>query len=219
VGVCAPPPPPATADEFGESERRHELVGPSDVWRIKRAFQIDFWRAAGLMPADYLLDLGCGTLRGGIPLIDYLQRGRYVGIDVRKHALNEGEKELHAHGLAAKQPTLLHIADIRCFAPAQQFDCIWAFSTLIHMPDDILAHTLDFVGAHLAADGVCYANVNIAGRKDAAWREFPLVWRPSQFYRRLCAQSGLTARDLGRLNDLGKAAAANTMRMLKITRR
>lgn len=212
-------PPRATADGFGESEHRHGLVGPLDVWRIKRAFQIDFLRAAGLMPADNFLDLGCGTLRGGIPLIDYLKRGRYVGVDVRKRALDEGEKELRAHGLEKKQPTLLHIADIRCLTLAQKFDCIWAFSTLIHMPDDILAHTLDFVEKHLAAGGVFYANVNIARMKEAAWREFPLVWRPFRFYRRLCAQSNLTVRDLGHLNDLGKAAAANTQRMLKITRR
>jgi len=158
-------------------------------------------------------------LRGGIPLIDYLQHGRYVGIEVRKQVLDEGEKELRVHRLEEKRPTLLHIADIQRLTLAQKFDCIWAFSTLIHMPDDTLAHTLDFVGKHLATDGVFYANVNIARRKDAAWREFPLVWRPLRFYRRLCAQSGLTARDLGRLNDLGKAAAANTQRMLKITQR
>ena len=69
-------------------ERRHSLVGPPDLWEMKREFQIRFLRQAGLSPEHYLLDIGCGTLRGGIPLIDYLETGHYFGLESRQQGLD-----------------------------------------------------------------------------------------------------------------------------------
>ena len=120
--------------------------------------------------------------------------------------------------MGAQGQPRLDIADIQRLTPAQKFDCMWAFSVLIHISDDTLARTLDFAGKHPAAGGVFYANVNTAGKKDAAWGEVPRVWRPMKFHRLMCAQNGLAARDLGRLNNLGKAASARNQRMLKIMR-
>ena len=68
---------------------RHHWVGPQDLWRMKRQFQIDFLLRMGLQPDEDLLDLGCGTLRGGIPMIEYLHAGKYVGVDVRAEVLAE----------------------------------------------------------------------------------------------------------------------------------
>ena len=73
-------------------ERRHSLVGPPKLWKLKRDFQINFLKNAGLEPQHYLLDIGCGTLRGGIPLIDYLNVGNYTGIERRRKVLEEGGK-------------------------------------------------------------------------------------------------------------------------------
>lgn len=73
---------------------RHRLVGSPRLWEMKRRFQFDFLVCRGLVPDDHLLDLGCGTLRGGIPLIAYLDPGHYTGIDVRSEAIDEGRLEL-----------------------------------------------------------------------------------------------------------------------------
>jgi hypothetical protein len=67
-----------------EEERLQALVGPAGVWQESRDFQIQFLTARGLKPEHSLLDLGCGVLRGGIPLIRYLDPGRFVGLDVRE---------------------------------------------------------------------------------------------------------------------------------------
>jgi hypothetical protein len=64
-------------------EGRHGRVGAPHLWRMQRAFQIDFLQRMGLDRQHHLLDLGCGTLRGGLPLIAYLSAGNYTGIDVR----------------------------------------------------------------------------------------------------------------------------------------
>ncbi len=76
------------------STERHSHVGAPEGWELKRRFQIDFLKKQGLKPEHYLLDIGCGTLRGGIPIIDYLDKGHYYGIEVRDFVLDEGRKEL-----------------------------------------------------------------------------------------------------------------------------
>ena len=48
-------------------EKRHFLVGPPDKWKEAREIQIKFLKENGLKSKYYLLDLGCGTLRGGMP--------------------------------------------------------------------------------------------------------------------------------------------------------
>src|SRR3954454_18505863 len=87
--------------------RRHTLVGPPEVWKEKRAFQIRFLVAQGLEPQTSLVDIGCGTLRGGVPIIEYLDAGGYSGVDVRAEVESEARAELEQHGLAAKRPTLV----------------------------------------------------------------------------------------------------------------
>ena len=64
------------------------MVGPAHLWKMKRDFQIDFLRGRGLSPQHYLLDIGCGTLRGGIPLIDYLEPGHYYGVESRAEEID-----------------------------------------------------------------------------------------------------------------------------------
>ena len=58
-------------------ERRHSLVGAGNLWKMKQQFQIDFLTEQGLSKSDLLLDIGCGTLRGGIPMISFLDAGNY----------------------------------------------------------------------------------------------------------------------------------------------
>lgn len=182
--------------------RRHALVGPPALWRAKREFQIRFLMEHGLGSDDYLLDLGCGTLRGAIPVIAFLDSGHYFGADVRAVAIAEARKELDDYALAGKHPTLI-AGDVSETMVDQRFDVVWAFSVLFHMTDAILAHTLTFVSAHLAEHGVFYANVILGSGESARWREFPVAPRPLSFYQQLCADHGLRALDLGELSGLG----------------
>ena len=80
-------------------QRRHGLVGPAKVWKQKRAFQYAFLTSYGLQQQHILLDIGCGTLRGGIPLIDYLEPRNYIGIDNSERRLAEARRELSSTAL------------------------------------------------------------------------------------------------------------------------
>ena len=203
-------------------ERRHGRVGPPELWKMKRDFQIQFLKSAKLEPHHYFLDIGCGTLRGGLPVIDYLQVGRYYGVDVRPEVLDEARKELREAKLQDKTPTLLATSDIGELVINQQFDFIWAFSVLIHLDDDILHDTIRFVARHLSDDGTFYCNVNVGETRDEGkWEGFPVVRRSLRFYQDACAAHGLSASDIGSVKDHGHVSnfeAQDSGRMLEIRR-
>jgi SAM-dependent methyltransferase len=212
---------PAARESGAEpAERRHALVGPPRLWRQKRAFQIAFLRGVGLEPRHRLLDLGCGTLRGGIPLIAHLEPGHYTGIELRAEVLEEGRRELAESGLAERRPLLLACGDLAALWLEGRFDFVLAFSVLIHMTDEIAGTALRFAARHLAPSGAFYANVNLDRAPERRWQGFPVVSRPLDFYEHLGASAGLRVAELGRLCELGHLSgdpAADAQAMLRFT--
>jgi len=201
------------------AEKRHALVGHPDLWKMKRDFQIMFLKTHGLVQSDSLSDLGCGTLRGGIPLIEYLNEGGYFGLEVRPEVLVEARKELADANLVAKRPTLLLLSETNLL-PVQHFDYVWAFSVLIHMDDESLRKAIALVSNTLSGKGVFFANVNIGSGKELEWQGFPVVRRPLEFYKKVAADYGLDVVDMGEIRSLGHKCGVesqDSQHMLKIT--
>jgi SAM-dependent methyltransferase len=192
--------------KLGSSATRHALVGRPEVWQLKRDFQIAFLRAQGLASDDRFLDIGCGTLRGGIPVIEHLHAGRYTGLEVRAEVIAEAWRELEAAGLEHKGPRLIQNSDFDALEIDHQVDVAWAFSVLFHMTDEIAESAISFVGRHLAPQGRCFANVCLGEAPDGSWQGFPVVTRPLRFYEQLAETAGLTVTPLGRLDELGHPA-------------
>ena len=202
------------------AQRRHSLVGPMREWEKKREFQIRFLKHVGLKPEHYLMDIGCGTLRGGIPLIEYLQPGRYFGLESREAVLDEARKELQEHGLELKLPRLISSPSLTDLALEQHFNYIWAFSVLIHMTDEILDGCLLMVERHLHDSGAFYANVNIGEKSDGHWQGFPVVHRALPFYREAARRRGLEVEDMGQSKTFHASGirALDEKHLLKFTR-
>lgn len=184
-------------------EQRHSLSGPPKRWKVKREFQINFLKSMGLAKSNTLLDFGCGTLRGGIPIIEYLDIGNYTGIDVREVVLDEGRKELEEEGLEHKSPKLIHFENIRDLDIEKEFDVIFAFAVLGHLDHDQLQHSLDFVRKHLSNTGRFFANVHLGSKPDGVWQGFPVISRSFKYYKDISSKSGLTIKRLGTLSDFG----------------
>lgn len=182
---------------------RHSKVGPVDLWEMKRNFQINFLRNIGLKPHHTLMDFRCGTLRGGLPLIQYLDTGNYTGIEVRHEVLNEAVNELSESGLMYKNPRLVCISDLEELDLGIRYDVIWSFSVLIHLEDSILRQVLKFIGRHLNDQGVLYANVNVGSSTEGKWQGFPVVYRHFEFYKAVFEDNNLTVSDLGYLQEFG----------------
>jgi len=202
---------------------RHALVGPADLWQMKRQFQIDFLRKMGLRSDQRLLDFGCGTLRGGIPLIRHLDSGHYAGVEVRSDVLAEGHRELVENGLADKRPELVHCERLATLQLGRKFDVVWAFQVLIHIGDALLDDAVAAAARHLDEGGVFYASVNVGKAPDGSWQGFPIVYREPAFYQAAFRRHGLAVVDIGPLSAFGHvhprqtAAVQACQRMLKAT--
>lgn len=186
-----------------EEEIRHSLVGPSHLWKMKRDFQFNFLKQSGILPHHKLLDIGCGTLRGGIPIIEYLNEGNYWGIEVRADVIAEGRNELLLNQLEYKKPNLISFSDFGDLKFDIKFDIMFAFSVLIHMEDEITKKCIKFVADNIKSSGLFYANVNTEKYPDANWQGFPIVFRSLEFYEELAHSNDLIVSNLGPLEKLG----------------
>jgi hypothetical protein len=70
-----------TADAIHEVGHRSFIGGADDFWRDISELQFAFMLSCGLKPSDILIDVGCGSLRGGCKFVSYLDVGHYIGLD------------------------------------------------------------------------------------------------------------------------------------------
>ncbi|TFG02106.1 MAG: class I SAM-dependent methyltransferase [Promethearchaeota archaeon] len=181
---------------FTSQDRRHSKVGLIGDWKEKREFQINFLRSIDLKPTHFLLDLGCGTLRGGIPIIKYLNERNYTGIDVRAKVIKEAKKELKLYHLEEKKPKLIYFKKFNELKFSKKFDVIWAFSVLIHLKDEMLDKCLEFIRNNLKQDGRFFCNVNVTPN-EKLWRDFPLILRSLEFYENKARKHNLKIQIIG----------------------
>jgi SAM-dependent methyltransferase len=97
-------------------------------------WQLDLLIQEGLRPEHRLLDLGCGSLRGGIHLIEYLQKDRYFGLDRRRDLIRTGVRYELSRAARAKRPRFLVRDDFDASAFGVTFDFVIAQSVLTHLP-------------------------------------------------------------------------------------
>jgi ubiquinone/menaquinone biosynthesis C-methylase UbiE len=80
-----------------------EYVG--GMWEEIGRLQFEFLVQQGLKPSHCFLDIACGSLRGGIHFINYLDIGNYLGIDKENKLIELGiEKELGKEIYNNKKP-------------------------------------------------------------------------------------------------------------------
>jgi SAM-dependent methyltransferase len=86
---------PFSADDIARRRHRQRI---GRMWAVVGPMQRVFLVEQGLAPAHRLLDVGCGPLRAGIHLVEYLAPAHYYGIDINATLLDAGyEHELPAH--------------------------------------------------------------------------------------------------------------------------
>lgn len=186
-----------------------------------RRFQINFLKAQGLLPDSSLLEIGCGTLRGGIPIIDYLDTGHYYGMDVRQNVIDEAFEELRECDLQHKLPNIFLFSDNNLQLNTK-FDFIWSFQVFLHMNDTRLDEALRFASRHLDKDGIFLATALLGDIEEDEWQGFPVISRSLELYQSKAIYYDLSTEVLGSLVDLGyreyvpEADSLTTM-MLKFT--
>lgn len=109
------------------------FVGAAEGYDIMAATQFSIMTLLGLRQDDYLLDIGCGSLRGGRLFIPYLQPNRYHGIEPEMWLVEHGiENEVGRDLIELKRPVFSDNDEFRLTIFDQQFDFVLAQSIFSH---------------------------------------------------------------------------------------
>jgi len=145
------------SDEVKAGEHR-ALVG--GMWDEIGALQFKFMIEQGLNPKMLFLDVGCGSLRGGVHFINYLGPGNYYGIDANQSLLDAGyDIELRNSNLQSKMPrqNLLVNRKFEFSLFGKQFDYALAQSVFTHLPLNHIRHCLINLSGSLKPGGQFFA--------------------------------------------------------------
>lgn len=139
------------------SDDPHEAVG--GMWEKIGKLQLDFLVNNGLQPHHKLLDIGCGTLRGGVYFIRYLNAGNYSGIDISPKAVEYGKRLVEQEGLSRKQPRLevnkTKTARFKEFDD-EVFDYLLAHSVFTHLKPEHIEECFHHIGRIMNQDSLFF---------------------------------------------------------------
>lgn len=126
-------------------------------WEEIGQLQLDFLRERGLQPQHHLLDVGCGSLRGGVRFIPYLEAGHYFGVDRNDRLLDAGRTEIEEASLQDRRPRLAQMDDFGFERLEETFDYALANSLFTHLSLNSVVRCLVGVDRVLRPGGAFYA--------------------------------------------------------------
>lgn len=141
------------------ADRGHRAV-VGGMWDEIGGLQRDFLIGQGLRPRDSVLDIGCGSLRGGVTLAKYLKPRNYYGLDISEALISAGyEHEILAAGLGDRLPrSNLQVTDQFEIPFPRRFRYAIAVSVFTHLTLDYLGRCLTRLHPKMAAGGSFYAS-------------------------------------------------------------
>lgn len=170
-------------------------VGPGDKYDIIGALQFHVMVEEGLRDYHNLLDIGCGSLRGGRLFIPYLRPNRYFGIEPDAFLVREGiVAELGEDILEVKNPIFLFCDDFELKAFRTTFDFILAQSIFTHAAQWMIHKCLEHVRATLESNGK-FIFTYFDGATDyqgSEWAQRPDARYTVGWMKQVCAEHGLS---------------------------
>jgi hypothetical protein len=123
-----------------EGEAGVAVLGHRDyvggLWDEIGTLQFEFLVERGLRPGHIFLDIACGSLRGGVHFIRYLDIGNYLGIDKEKQLIDLGLKEeLGQDDFESKQPEFVVSDSFEFTRFSKKPDYSLAQSLFTHLTD------------------------------------------------------------------------------------
>lgn len=192
-----PPPLGAERPKFDGLPDYQRHAGSN--WDFGAATQFCLMFFLGLKQDDYLLDVGCGSLRAGRLLITYLLPGHYYGIEPNQWAIDVVlAEELGPEFMRIRRPVLSNDAGFNLSAFGREFDFILAHSIFTHATRAQIEKCLAEAAKTLGSGGI-FAATYSAGGEDYGGDEWAwphcIAYRP-QTMMRFVGDAGLVARHL-----------------------
>jgi hypothetical protein len=119
--------------------RAHPAIGPTAKAARGEREMIEVLLQHGLQPHHTFADYGCGSLRLGRPFVEFLEPGKFWGLDLAQEFLDEGIRYVGSDLQQQKRPNLRVIDDAGlAAAKAARPDFIGAWHVCGKIPDQIL---------------------------------------------------------------------------------
>lgn len=130
---------------------------------ISGQLQLELLKREGCKPDSTVLEIGCGSLHAAVPLVEYLEAGRYVGIDpnswLREAAMQDDRvRQL----MERKQARFLSASDFDASSTHLRFDFVLSHSVLSHAAYWQLGLFLQNTVKVLAPAGRILASIRLA---------------------------------------------------------
>lgn len=127
-------------------------------WEEIGRLQFDFLVRHGLRPHHLLLDVACGSLRAGVYLIPYLERGNYWGLEKETDLIEAGlKRELDPQIRSTKEPQFIITADFDVTPLPRPADFVLIHSLFTHLPLSVIQHCLRQILQASQPETICYA--------------------------------------------------------------
>jgi SAM-dependent methyltransferase len=140
--------------------KHRECVG--GLWDEIGRLQLDFLISRGLREHHRVLDVGCGSLRAGVKLVNHLRAGHYAGSDLNESLLTAGyEIELAKEGLTHKLPRSNLVVDGEfdfSWCP-MRFDFVVAQSVFTSLPLNFLRVCLERLPSFVVPGGKLFISI------------------------------------------------------------
>jgi len=190
------------------SDNYRQAVGPEDMYDLISAHQFCVLINEGLREWHKMLDIGCGSLRGGRLFIPYLQPGNYYGIEPNEDLVRDGiALEIGNDIYRVKSPTFYY-SDQFDFSMHQwcntsstiMFDFILAQSIFSHSTQSQAKQCISEAARVLTSGGKLLATF-VKGSCNSENREWsrPIVYRTSSFFQSLAREHNLVYTELNNI--------------------
>jgi len=131
--------------------------------RTSGQLQFELLKREGLGPGSKVLEIGCGCLHAGIPLIQYLEKGNYVGVDPNEWLRQEAMRDRRVRQLVTdKQARFLSVDDFDASELGIKFDLVLSHSVLSHCAHGQLEQFLRNASKVITPGGRILASIRLA---------------------------------------------------------
>jgi glycosyltransferase involved in cell wall biosynthesis/protein-L-isoaspartate O-methyltransferase len=125
--------------------------------------QCEMLKKEGCIPSSNVLDIGCGALYAAFFLAQYLESGRFAGIDPNKWLIDSAlENDAIKAAMGTKNARFLYVDDFDANSLDVQFDFILSHSVLSHAAHWQLEHFLRNAAKVLAPNGKILASLRLS---------------------------------------------------------
>jgi len=175
-------------------------------WDEIGSLQFEFMVKRGLKPDSVFLDLGCGSLRGGVHFIDYLDKGKYHATEKEVLLIRAAhEVEIPRYNLQSKEPKIYQIDNFNLSKIDKDvmFDFVLAQSVFTHILPEGIRRCLKLTGRRMKDGGEFYATFRegdtIDKGKPHRWRgkERGIAVYPFEMFKEISSNTGFEVEYIG----------------------